>query len=170
MVRTLCVHCRGWMQVRCLGGEVRSCTLGVTAKKTHSVPWIVSSGVLVFSPFPLSIHALKDEMLCTGGGKGSGQAARARQCGLRGSPLDTGSRAEHLVAGMTRENDAEAGPVRIPEQSPNRLQMGFCAFLLELQTVPLHKLSSAYRLKLSLTLSRSPRGARAQGEDHSGEE
>ncbi|CAI9164894.1 unnamed protein product [Rangifer tarandus platyrhynchus] len=97
-------------------------------------------------------------MLCTGGGKGSGQAARARQHGLRGSPLDTGSRAEHLVAGMTQENDSGAGPVCIPEQSPKRLQMGFCAFLLELQTDLLRKLPSAYRQRLSLTLSRSPGG------------
>lgn len=72
---------------------------------------------------------------------------------------------------MTQENDAGASPLRIPEQSPNRLQMGFfCAFLLELQTDPLRKLSSAYRQRLSLTQSRSPRGPRAQGEDHSGEE
>ena len=53
---------------------------------------------------------------------------------LRGSLLDTGSRAEHRGAGMTRENDPGARPVRTPEQSLNCLQMGFCAFLLGLQT------------------------------------
>ena len=50
------------------------------------------------------------------------------------SLLDTGSRAEHRGAGMTRENDPGARPVRTPEQSLNHLQMGFCAFLLGLQT------------------------------------